>query len=542
MIRVTQPPGPTQVTTAEIAAPEGRPQTVGGARAPRPPEVRPWEWALLGVVVTVVVWSLARVVGVGDMLGHDEAVYAARARTWLAGEPTTSWFPHRAPGLPVLGVPLLALGLGTAALRAVGVAFAVLGVVAVWVLARRIGGPVAAPVAAAAVAFAPPLLDHGARYLTDLPATAVVVTLMAVVVWQAERDDGPGPGLLWAAPLAAGALYLRFGAALPLVLVAGAGLAVWPRLVLRGWRWVTATAVLTAGLLLPHLIGAVEAFGTPWGRVAYTATLTRTDTPGGALATYLGQLPAALAGAPAGVLMLIGLVGLPAVLAVRRRWDGAARTGAFAWTVAVADAVAMGVTAEPDVRFVFVAVALLCVAGAGAVGLVVPHGRSVPAVALAATAVVALIGVMVTTPTVAQDRAAGDERYAAMRAAARVVVADRLPASADGRAAADAPIGAALPADVGAPCVVVSSYVPQIEWLTGCTVYAFDAPLLSDPDAADRAAWLLLLRDGKRQPVGGQREALVDDAELAGTWDLASGRIGSAELYRLDTLSGLPLQ
>lgn len=471
-----------------------------------------WEWVALGVVLLALMVSVGRLLEVGAILGHDEAAYASRARSWVEHTATTSWFPHRSPGLPVLGVGVLALGGGAVGLRLIGLAFAVGLAIGVWVLARRLGGPAAAPVAAAAVAFAPPFLDHAGLFLTDLPATALIVWLMLVVCQQAERDDGPGPGLLWAAPLAAAAVWLRMGAVLPLGLVALGGCLLWPRQVVGAGRWVVATAGLTVGLLWLHFAGAVEAFGTPWGRILYTAELTRTDDPGSALTAYVGDFPNALAGTPAAVLMAVGLLGAVVLLMGRRV---APRPVLLVLLVAIGHFVAMGISSEPDVRFILLPIALLCVLGGVVVGRLAGllPGAATPAAALTVAGLFLVVGAGPTTAELVAERAANDERYDAMRAAA-----DRIVEGSD-----------------EASCAVLTSYVPQVEWLTGCAAAAFGNP----PTAAAREkfpsqeAFVLLLRDGKRQPEGTERDALLEGASLMGEWDMAEGRIGAGELYRL---------
>jgi hypothetical protein len=484
------------------------PRDVGAPGRP----VAVWEWVLLAIVLGGLVWSVAQQLAAGEILGHDEAAYATRARSWLEHSTTTSWFAHRGAGLPVLGVAVLYLGGGAVGLRLVGLAFAIALAVGVWALTRRLGGPVGAPVAAAAVAFSPPLLDHAARFLTDLPAAALVVWLVVVVVREAGRPGGPGAGLLWAAPLAAGAWWLRLGAVLPIGIVAVLAVALWPREVVAAWRWVVATAGLTIGLLWLHFAGAIEAFGTPWGRVLFTSQLTRASEPGTALATYVRDLPAALAGPIVGVLMLVGVVGTGLLLVVRRRWNTAARGLVLVAVTATAHLVAMGVSAEPAVRFVFLTIVLCCALGGvvlDALARLLPAPAR-PLVAIAATTVVVAVGVGPTTSALVAERHDDDAQFDAMRAAATEILA---------RSAGD--------------CAVMTGYVPQVEWLTGCAArtYGDDPSLERLAPYAGNDRYLLFLRGGKSQPEDDEREALVEKATLVDTWDLAEGRIGRAELY-----------
>ena len=492
---------------AEAEAPEPH----SAARA----TVSPWELWLLALVVLALTWAVWRLIGVGLVLGHDEAVYATRARSWLEHTSTLSWAAHRSPGLPVLAVPILALGGGPSQLRAIGLLCAIALVIGVWVLARRLGGPTAGAIAAAVIAFTPPLLAHAALFLTDLPGAALVVWLVVVVGAAVRRPQGPGPGLLWAAPLVAGAIYLRLGAALPLGLVAVGAVLLWPRSVIAGWRWILATAGLTLLLLWFHIAGAIEAFGTPWGRILYTSSLTRADQPGAALLQYLREMPAALAGVPTGILMIVGLVAAPAVAVSLRRRSGPARLAVLAWLVGAGHLAGMGVSSNYEVRFVFVSIALLVVLGAAAVAALVRWALPSQArtVAVAAAAAVVVFGLVSTTNRLVTERRAAAARYETMELAAAEII-DRAE---------------------GADCAVVTSYVPQVEWLTGCDVVAFgDPPLaLAAEHLTTSEPFVLLLRDGKRQPTGAELDALLDQVEPVASWERSEGLIGAAWLYRV---------
>jgi hypothetical protein len=262
------------------------------------------------------------------------------------------------------------------------------------------------------------------------------------------------------------------------------------------------------------MLGAIRAFGTPWGRILHTARLTRADEAGAALTQYVSDFPNELAGIPAGMLMTVGLIGLPMLLLARKRRDEIARGSAFVLLVGVGHMVGMGVTSQPEVRFVFLPIVLFCVAGGVAVGGVVSYLGKGFATATAAglAAIFTVIGLVSTAPAVIEQRHDADGAYDAMRAAATQVLAH------DGT------------------CAVATSYVPQFEWLTSCPVFAFPpedpTSVLKEVDADN--AFMLLLRRGKRQPEGEDLQILQSRAQLVAHWDLREGRLGSADLYRVE--------
>jgi hypothetical protein len=79
----------------------------------------------LPILLTTVTWAWYQ--RVEPYLGHDESVYAARARSWVTGEPAAGWEVYRPIGLPALGRVMLAVG--EPVLGGATTAFRVLGLV-----------------------------------------------------------------------------------------------------------------------------------------------------------------------------------------------------------------------------------------------------------------------------------------------------------------------------------------------------------------------------------------------------------------------------
>ena len=369
---------------------------------------------------------------------YDESVYAVQARAWAApGEPVTGVKLHRAPLLPALGSLIYrAGGRSEAPYRATGLAFGVASVVLVWALGRAVAGPAAGLIGAAAFASAPPVVQRSAQFMTDVPATAFLLGLVLVLWRNRERA---GPSLLLAAPLAAGAFYLRYASVLPIALLAAAVLVVGRRGLLRDRRLAIATALLFAGLLVPHVVRAVDATGRPWGLLTFTAEFPGRRSFGAGWWDYLRWFPFVLAGPVAGVVMIAGIAG-----AARRRF---AATSLLAG-VAVLDVVLIGLTEHAEPRFVFFPVALLCVAGGAAVGRLQRERWVSRGLARAGTAALGLA--LIAGGVVAAARPVRDARLRAALAGRAVA------ARAGGRA-----------------CSVRSIEVPVVTWYSGCATLAF---------------------------------------------------------------------
>ena len=79
----------------------------------------------------------------------------------------------------------------------------------------------------------------------------------------------------------------------------------WHEAMLKNRALVTGAALLFAALLIPHVVRAINATGTPWGLVTYTGRFAGRRYIGQGLLQYLGWLPFALAGPLAGATMVV---------------------------------------------------------------------------------------------------------------------------------------------------------------------------------------------------------------------------------------------
>ena len=465
-------------------------------------------------VVASVVWVSASPL----LLGHDESVYAVLARHWQAGTPDTGVADHRAPLLSALGVPLLALGGGEQALRMWGLVALIASGVAVWWLARTLGGPAAGLIAATVFMLAPTVLEAGTLYLTDLPAAGVLLALAGLLWSQFGVHERPNGWLLLAAPLAWAAYEFRYGSALIVVLLfLTVGVMFWPTVRAHA-RLVGVTLAVLVALLIPHLVNSTLDVGTPWGRLLYLSRLVRPEYPAQGLLEYLRWFPRDLAGVLAAALMAVGLIGgLVVVLRGRgasRRERYERRGVIFVAVPALAHVVMIGVASPAEPRFVFFSIGLLCAAGAVVVARVL-HGiaaRSQPLawVALIAFALVMGMHTALLTRSEARSRDLRDEV---------------LLTSAN-----------ALRQDAGFNCSVLTSYSPQVTWYSGCASYSFGSPPVADRQQyLTDDAWLLLFEPGKRQPEGALLEGYLRDATPVASWSTPdAGGFNGATLYRLE--------
>jgi hypothetical protein len=452
-----------------------------GQPLPPPTVSRSAELALLGLVVLVFASAVALGIRQAVPLGWDESVYALISRHWLFGTPATGWDVHRPPVLSILAsIPMLVTR-SEAAFRAIGLVLGCMAVTAVWLAGRRLHGILTGVVAAVVVASAQPIQINSGFLLNDVPATGLLLLLIATL-WSVMEDERAGWSILWLAPIAALAFYVRYGASVAILAITVTALLIWRRRLAADWPKAVATAGLLVVLLIPHLVFATLRTGSPWGIALAAAGGARPAYPGEAIVTYLIWLPYSLLGPLAAAVAVIGLVTCMVVIVralTLRQWDREARAYSLLLLPAAAQIGVLGITILPVGRYLFPAMVLLIIAGCAGLlrvwsGLL--KGRRLTAWLGIGVFVAYLLGSVALVPGVAAHGLSSNW----VREAGRYIAAHS-----------------------SGNCSVLASDVPQITWYSGCATYNFGDGLRADRDAvligADR--WLEVRRDGVFQPA-----------------------------------------
>lgn len=409
-------------------------------------------------------------------LGHDESVYAGRARSMLTGAPAVGWMIYRPVGLTYLGYAALAVGrpLGhdTVVLRLLGLLLALVTVGIVYLVASRVIAPRRAAVAVLVVISGATFLRRMPEFLDDVPAAGTLL-LTAYLVLRSRR-----PGGRWALP-AAGAtgvvtVLLRYGAVAGLLSIACAAVLVWgPRVWLRAWREVAAAAAVSLLGLAPLAAHSYRETGSLIGVLVRAEEAAHRAYLGEGLAYYAQAYPAKLAGVLGAVVMAAGLVatGRSARRVLARTPEHEHehdhererdRERLFLGLAAVAELVLLGVIAHGESRFVIFTVFVLVVLGVDALAEAAgPRSRLV----LAVTAVTAVPAAVLTAALL----------FHQMTTATAHV---RSVASVAERARGEIATTAGVPPGTGASCLVVTRLPIEAGWASGC-----DA---TDPDEALR--------------------------------------------------------
>lgn len=483
-------------------------------------------WLLfVGVLlVTACCWALLQ--HMLPYLGHDEAVYATKGRSWLTGEPAAQWDPRRAPGLPALAYVALAVSPTVGAVRTVGLALLLATLVVVYLAASAWGvGRHRAVVAVMLVVSGVGFFRRIPEFLSDIPAAGLLVAVAALVIRTHERPRSRS--LLGAPVLALAALYVRHGALAGLAAIGLAAVVVWgPRRWLRqGSRLVAAAGIFLAGLV-PHLAYAWQVTGSPIGLLVAAGRSTTPAYVGDGLVYYVTELPREAAG-PVGALvtgagLVATLVAARRLIAVRRRagWSEPGRLRdsepyrlrdierdrrtTFLGLAAVILVLLHGLTAHGEARFIFFSLILATVLGVDALTRWARRWRTVALGGLAACALLMLpldMWLMNSTLTrITQERES------------LVAVAGHV----------SEPRG----------CVVVTSYQPEIGWYSGCRTMSFAQA--RDAGIPGGVVSSVLFQRGRDQPSLGEVRRLAGTRAVSVVQLTSAGALGPVRIVRYE--------
>lgn len=373
----------------------------------------------------------------GSTLGHDEAQYVLDARDWLAGgEPR--WF-YLSSGMRFVTAAGLALGHGEVALRfptfVIGIAFVVTAAALAW----RIYGPMTAAWVICTLAGLRCLMILSAELLSDLPAAAFLLAGTLVLADEVlKRDEPVRWRVVWAAPLFAGAMYLRYASCVPIAIVGLAVLALGWRRIVTAAAPIAATAALFVLLLVPHFVSAMHATGSPFGILLASKGVPGQTWIAQGLATYVTSNPFRYYGMLAPPIMLAGLAA-PAVVRDRATL--------LLWIAGVGDIVALGLISHAQPRYICFGIVLLFILGVEVFRRLIGDRRLLAIAAGAVVAITILLSVRLQTRR-------GEYRSAGTGPTLRAAEAIRTDAA-------------------GARCLVVGDHYTQLEWYGGCASSAW---------------------------------------------------------------------
>ncbi|HEY4183271.1 MAG TPA: hypothetical protein VGM90_40890 [Kofleriaceae bacterium] len=300
------------------------------------------------VMVTLVgalVFSALAVIS--QPLGHDETVYALGGYQ-LAHDELVPYPAYRPVAMQVVAAPA-AVSTSDIDVRL----FPVLITGLFLMLLLRLGGKRIGVITAIVVGTSWVVCMRGATLSSDVPAAALLLGAMLMIGTAAK------PGKRWvllsAAPLCAAAVYVRYGSATSIVVIALSAAIIWR----RQWRELLAPAFVTGALgallLVPLFVFSMRATGSPVGIFKTAAHAAHRAYVGDGLVYYVTTWWWHDIGPVATVFVVLGIVS-----AVRDPY----RLLRFSVLSALGMLVATGISAHGESRYALLPLGLLVHSGA----------------------------------------------------------------------------------------------------------------------------------------------------------------------------------
>lgn len=448
------------------------------------------EWLILLAILAAYGIVGLLLIADGAPLGHDESVYALKSRQMHSGG-TSLWYwnDYRAPGLPmVLQVTWLISGTEPF-LRASVWMFGAVGVALTWLIARTLFDTRAGLMAAAGLAMASPWLATSTSIWPDVPGAVLGLGAVAIILFATEGEQASW-WLLAAAPVALLAVFVRYGALVPMGIGALAVM-IWRRQkVLRSLpKFAALGAVVGVGslsiLLVPSITGAAT---SPFSSIRTLQSDNAFPITQG-IRDYVRQADF-IVGGYAGLLLTVGLV-LSILYAVREQRHRSAWL--FVFTTTLVTAIVLAIILHGEYRYLSPVLPLAWIMAGWGLAEATRRFPREPALVIGVVLAV-LVPVNALGHAGSQTELLAD-RFEDLRVVSRTI---------------DATHGYE-------DCGIITSYIPQVAWYTECVTRRFEeVPVLTSPFFSDdQADYVLFLTGGKRQPEG---ESL--DAYLQATGDV----------------------
>ncbi len=463
-------------------------------------------------------------------LTWDEVVYASQAQSLVSDIPSVYWGSYRPPGLPLLGTLAALGGFSEISLRSITWALGLGALAIMWAVARQLWGRWAALFTLLAAIGSPVVVGELRQFHNDLGSSGLLILLMGLLWDQFERRPAPTRLLLAAAPLAAAAFYLRYGAVLSLAAIGVVAILLWAPSIRRHAGLVGLTAALGGLLLVPHVLEAVRVTGSPTGMLTQGAAAA---TKGNPLLTIVGfgrRLPLAIAGPVATIVLAVGVVhaiGAGRDAWRRRRWTADLRGHTWMLLTAILASLGPVIVGNPNPRYLVFPLLLGLISGGGALAWAARAiGRPGPPWIrrdLSRPGALAVVAVVLAAWT----------GFALTRSVVGVV--RREPPAARSIAAA------AIRADAGGACYLASTSPPTFGWYSGCAVDPLDRarPLLTGDSHEPGSAYVVFLPgdDTRADPeLVDQFRGMVE----AGGWTRLESGSKDVEIYRRDGAAQVP--
>jgi len=325
--------------------------------------------ALAIIAMTSVTFVALWFISGAHILGHDESVYATKARSWIEHTPAEQFEIYRPIAMPVFGWIVLQFSDEERSFRLFGVFFGALIPALIFLLFRRVSSDGIALTTVAIVVFSPLFLRQAPQFLNDIPSTLLLLATL-LIIYDHFLSAGRSRWIYAVGPLAALAFYMRYAVITPLACIAlFSYLLLLPRFLKKkghDFTMLGKAILISIVLFLPHFIYSAVATDDLFGILRLAGKAAHRAFIGDGLLQYIAWMPDELGGWVFGSFAIVGAlvsVALFVMREMREKYIGLVWIG----FIGLSTFIVTGLFTHAEARYVFLPLILLT--GVGVAGL-----------------------------------------------------------------------------------------------------------------------------------------------------------------------------
>lgn len=313
-----------------------------------------------------ILWSI-----VGSQpIGHDEAVYLTKARSWIEGTPADEFEIYRPIGMAGFGWAFLHFGDSEKFVRLFGVIFGSVAILFVYLFFKRLFNLLIALAVTGIVITSPLFLKEAPLFQNDIPSSGFLIGVLWLIYIYYETA-GRSKSIYFVGPLAAVAFYVRYGVASAFGIIGVLSfLILAPKFIkkVNNINYYKLGIALTVSVFLfaPHFIQSFIVEKRLLGILSRSGKAAHRAYLGEGLADYIKWLPNEIGGWVLGITAIIGIV---STLVIIFRKNLRENYISLLWigSIGLLNFIVTGLLVHAEARYVFFPMVLLSGTGIASV-------------------------------------------------------------------------------------------------------------------------------------------------------------------------------
>lgn len=305
-----------------------------------------------------ILWSI-----VGSQpIGHDEAVYLTKARSWIEGTPADEFEIYRPIGMAGFGWTFLHFGDSEKFVRLFGVIFGSVAILFIYLFFKRLFNLSIALAVTGIVITSPLFLKEAPLFQNDIPSSGFLIGVLWLIYIYYETV-GRSKSIYFVGPLAAVAFYVRYGVASAFGIIGVLSILILaPKFIKKvnnlNYFKLWSALIVSIFLFAPHFIQSFIVEKRLLGILSRSGKAAQRAYLGEGLADYIKWLPNEIGGWALGITAIIGIV---ATLVIIFKKNLRENYISLLWigSIGLLNFIATGLLVHAEARYVFFPMVLL---------------------------------------------------------------------------------------------------------------------------------------------------------------------------------------